>query len=124
MILSGKGCILIELKKLELRLEICLYVKERGGKTDIKETTMEHVNDKEKVEIDRERRLFSRILGLFFIFYGFMAEILPLQYGMGLPAKFVPLSFMVLILFGIYLCFFWLNPVTEAELAHMESGSI
>jgi len=61
----------------------------------------------EKAEIERERRIFSRILGLFFIFYGFTAEMLPLQYGMGVPAEFVPLSFMGLILLGIYLCFFW-----------------
>jgi drug/metabolite transporter (DMT)-like permease len=51
----------------------------------------------------KEQQLFMRILGLFFIFYGFLILSQPEQYGLSLPMGFAQLVGIVLVIGGIYL---------------------
>ena len=51
----------------------------------------------------KEQQLFTRILGLFFVFYGFLILSQPVQYGLGLPMGLAQLVGIVLVIAGIYL---------------------
>ena len=51
----------------------------------------------------KQARLFTRILGLFLVLYGFLILSQPEQYGLGVNLQFTPILGVVFILIGIVL---------------------